>query len=236
MLIAVGAWGLHVAALALAPLSIVQAVISGGLVLLAVAAERWFGLKVGRRQWMGLILSAAGLAFLALTVAGSSSGAHSGYSTAAMIAFEGGTIALGALLILPVQMERAPHRHGVLLGAAAGILFGVSDIAIKALTGMVSGPLDLLAPWTAVALAASIAAFLVSARALQTGDAIPVITLTSVAANASAILAGILVFDDPIGGDVLSVAIRAAAFVTVIAAAAIVTPAPVRLAESGSRA
>jgi hypothetical protein len=40
--VAIGAWVLHVAALALAPLSIVQAVLSGGLVFLAVFAERFF--------------------------------------------------------------------------------------------------------------------------------------------------------------------------------------------------
>src|SRR4051812_4785032 len=54
MLVAVGAWALHVAAMAMAPLSLVQAVISGGLVFLTVLAERVFGFKVGRRQWMGV--------------------------------------------------------------------------------------------------------------------------------------------------------------------------------------
>jgi hypothetical protein len=43
MLVALGAWLLHVAALALAPLSLVQAVISGGLVFLTVLADRYFG-------------------------------------------------------------------------------------------------------------------------------------------------------------------------------------------------
>ena len=47
MLVALGAWGLHVAAMAMAPLSLVQAVISGGLVLLTVMAERFFGFSVG---------------------------------------------------------------------------------------------------------------------------------------------------------------------------------------------
>ena len=46
--VAVGAWALHVAALALAPLSIVQAVLSGGLVFLAVLAERYFGFVADR--------------------------------------------------------------------------------------------------------------------------------------------------------------------------------------------
>src|SRR5918992_766348 len=49
MLVAVGAWIFHVAALALAPLSLVQAVISGGLVFLTLLAERWFGCEVGPR-------------------------------------------------------------------------------------------------------------------------------------------------------------------------------------------
>src|SRR6266511_6024920 len=46
MFVATGAWLFHVAALALAPLSLVQAVLSGGLVLLAVMAERLFGYHV----------------------------------------------------------------------------------------------------------------------------------------------------------------------------------------------
>src|SRR5579863_7697572 len=41
------AWALHVGALDLAPLSTVQAVLSGGLVFLAVLADRYFGLRLG---------------------------------------------------------------------------------------------------------------------------------------------------------------------------------------------
>src|SRR6187549_259060 len=79
MLVAFGAWALHVFALALAPLSIVQAVISGGLVFLTVLAERWFGCTVGTRQWAGVGLTALGLVLLALTLP-SGEGANSSYS------------------------------------------------------------------------------------------------------------------------------------------------------------
>jgi hypothetical protein len=46
MLVAISAWGFHVAALALAPMSVVQAVLAGGVVMLAVmpsasSASRW---------------------------------------------------------------------------------------------------------------------------------------------------------------------------------------------------
>src|SRR4051794_41934034 len=47
MAVATSAWFFHVAALAFAPLSVVQAVLSNGVVLLAGMAERLFGFKVG---------------------------------------------------------------------------------------------------------------------------------------------------------------------------------------------
>jgi drug/metabolite transporter (DMT)-like permease len=66
-LVALGAWALHVGALALAPLSVVQAVLSAGLVFLAVLAERFFGFHLGRRQWIGLFVTAVGLAIIGIT-------------------------------------------------------------------------------------------------------------------------------------------------------------------------
>jgi hypothetical protein len=137
---------------------------------------------------------------------------------------------IGALLLLSHRVERVRHQHGVLLGVAAGILFGVSDVSIKALTGTVPGDvLSIVSPWTLVALVASIAAFYASARALQIGEGVSVIALTTVAANVSAILGGILVFDDPLGSDALAIVARGVAFTLVIAAAAL-TPAPMRAA------
>jgi hypothetical protein len=225
--VAIAAWALHVAALALAPISLVQAVISGGLVFLAVLADRWFGFKLGRRQWWGVAFVAAGLAFLGLTA--EQTGSHSSYSIAGMIGFESVMVMLGVFFIFShkVQLGIVGDRHGVELAAAAGILFGVSDIAIKALTG---DPGAILGPWLLVTLLASLGAFYASAHSLQLGDGVSVIATTSVAANASAILGGILVFGDPIGGDALAIVARTAAFALVITATALM-PAPIRAAS-----
>ena len=57
--------------------------------------ERLFGFHVGRRQWLGLALTAAGLVAFALTVP-AVHGAHSSFSPAAMIGFEAGLCAVGA--------------------------------------------------------------------------------------------------------------------------------------------
>ncbi len=120
-----------------------------------------------------------------------------------------------------------------MLGVAAGILFGVSDVAIKALTGSVGseGVLGLVSPWTLTCVIASVLAFFASARGLQKGEAVPVITLTSAAANISAISGGILVFGDPMPSDPLGIVLQSSAFVLVIVAAAL-TPAPLRAAEA----
>ncbi len=231
MLTATVSWGLHVAALALAPMSVVQVALAAGVVFIAVMADRLFGFEVGRRQWIGLILMAAGLAMLGIT-APTMHGAHSQFSVVAMICFEAGLFGLGGLLIMGPRMGGPEEHHGVMLGAAAGILFGVSDTAIKALTGITGAHGFaglLLSPWLIVAVLASIVAFYASARGLQDGEAVPVIAVTGTAANIAGITGGILVFGDPMAGSPLGITLQATAFILVIVASAMM-PAPVRAA------
>jgi drug/metabolite transporter (DMT)-like permease len=237
MATAVASWGLHVGALALAPMSVVQVSLAAGVVFIAVMAERLFGFQVGRRQWFGLMLTAAGLVLLGLTLP-SMHGAHSHFSQTAMIPFEAGLFGLGGLLLMGPRMGGPVEHHGMMLGAAAGILFGVSDTAIKALTGITGahGLLGLvLSPWLAVAVAASIVAFYASARGLQDGEAVPVIAVTGTAANIAGIAGGIVVFGDPMAGSPVGVVLQAMAFVLVIVASALM-PAPVRAAGAAQSA
>ena len=232
MAVATGAWFFHVAALAYAPLSVVQAVLSTGVVILAVMAERLFGFKVGARQWVGVGMTALGLVLLVITLP-SSSGAHSSYSLAGMIAFEAAMLAIGALLITGPRFGAPDHHHGVMLGGAAGVLFGLSDVAIKALTGLDGIVSIILSPWLFVAILGSIIAFYASARGLQDGEAVPVIASTSTAANVSCILGGIVVFGDPMPSDLVGIAVQILAF-TMVVAAALVTPPPVRAAAANA--
>lgn len=236
MLIGCGAWLLHVAAITLAPLSTVQVVLSGGVVLIAVMADRLFGFQVGRRQWWGLALTAVGLITLGVTMP-DPGGAHSSFSGAALIAFEAGLFGVGALLILGPRAGAPAHHHGVMLAAASGMLFGVCNIAVKALSGMVAdaGALGLLSPWLLVAAAGSATAFYASARSLQDGGAVAVIAVTGTAANIAGIAGGIVVFGDPMPADALGIVVQAFAFVLVIVASAL-TPAPLRSAQRAAAA
>src|SRR5919108_667888 len=230
--VAFGAWLLHVGALAFAPLSVVQAVLSTGVVILAVLAERIFGFAVGPRQWVGVAMTAIGLVLLVVTLP-AATGAHSAYSLAGMISFEAWMLAIGFLLISGPHLGAPDHHHGIMLGAAAGTLFGVSDVAIKALTGLGGVAEVLVSPWLAIAIIASVVAFYASARGMQDGDAVPVIAATSTAANVSCILGGIVVFGDPMPSDTLGIVLQGVAF-TMVIVAALVTPPPVRAAAANA--
>ena len=228
--IGAGAWAFHVAAMSVAPLSLVQAVLAGGMVLLAIMAEQMLGCRIGRRQWVGLALTALGLGLLGFTLP-AAHGADSRFSIPGMIGFEAVLIAAGGLLIMGPSMGAPKHHHGYMLGAASGILFGVSDVAIKAISGMVghAGPAGLLTPWLLVCVAASVAAFYASAKGLQDGDAVPVIAVTGTAANVAGIVGGFIVFGDPLPGSPVAVTVQCLAFLLVVGAAWLM-PAPVRAA------
>jgi drug/metabolite transporter (DMT)-like permease len=150
-------------------------------------------------------------------------------SLAALIAIEGAIFVVVAALVRISTRRYLPNRgEGLLLGAAASALWGVSDIAIKYLTQASPGPvLGLVSPCTLTALIAGMIAFYASARSLQIGDGVEVIALTSVTANLTAIIGGILVFHDPICSGAVGITGRFLAFCLVIAGAALM-PAPMR--------
>jgi drug/metabolite transporter (DMT)-like permease len=221
IVVAIVSWGFHVAALALAPISLVQSVIAGGLVLLAPMADRLFGFEVTRREWIGVALVALGLAFLAATLGDTGKEAHGDYETAPLLGYVLGLVAVGAVLSV------ARGRSGPALAAAAGLLWGASDVAIKALSGrLADGDLTVfLHPLVVFITVVSLAGLVVSAKSLQLGDPVPVIAITSAAANVATIASGPLVFGEPMPSEPGALALRIVAFGLVIGAAAL-TPGP----------
>ena len=231
ILIATASWGLHVAALSLAPISLVQSVIAGGLVLLTVVADRLFGFHVTRREWIGVALTAAGLAFLAATLEGVGGSAHNDWEPVQLAVYvsvvAGGGLAAAAL-------AGGGERAGPALAVSAGLLWGASDVSIKALSADVDRGLGVLAhPLALVILTLSLVGLTVSARSLQVGRAVPVIAITGAAANVITIAAGPAIFGEPLPEEPLALVVRLLAFALVIAAATL-TPAPMRAAQGAA--
>jgi hypothetical protein len=224
IIVATGSWALHVAALALAPISLVQSVIAGGLVLLTVLADRIFGHRVSRREWIGVACVAVGLAFLAATMSGAGDDAHSDYGSATL-ALYAGLLAVAGIGAAAGGWQRG--RAGApLVGVGAGLLWGASDVSIKALSDSLEndGVLVLIHPLAFVIATLSLIGLTVSARSLQQGAAVPVIAATSAAANLVTIASGPIVFGEPMPDDPLGFGLRLAAFALVILAASLTPP------------
>jgi drug/metabolite transporter (DMT)-like permease len=218
-------WGLHCGALALAPLSLVQAFSAAGIALVAVAAVRYLGERIGRSEMVAIALLVAALVSLSLGLETSNARAT---ATLGMFAYLAGGAVVAALL---AASFRTSTRRPQLLGAAAGILYGAADTATKAATGIAdhSGLLSaLLSPTVAAIALLSGGAFFCFQRGLQTGLALPVVALMSAATNLVAILGGIVVFGDPLGTTPLVAAVHLVAFALVGVGAWLLAPAQAR--------
>jgi hypothetical protein len=168
-------------------------------------------------------MTAAGLAFLAATMGGTGDSAHADFAPATLAAY------IGVLTLLATAAAAAgwqATRGASLVAASAGLLWGASDISIKAVSGTLGerGAGVLLHPLALVILLLSLYGLIVSTRSLQRGRAVPVIAMTSAAANVTTIAAGPIVFGEPMPGDAVGVVVRLLAFLLVVTAAALTPP------------
>jgi hypothetical protein len=221
--IAAAAWLLHVAALSMAPISLVQAVLAGGAVTLAVLSQRLFGDAVQPRQWLALLLGGSGLALLALTLP-SIDGSHSQFALTAIVAFEGALALLVVGLTLGYRREWFGNHRGALLAVIAGALFAAAGVAIKALTGEGGLPIFVLAPLITLVVACGAMAQYTAVGSLQRGGAVETIGLMGLVASAAQILSGVIVFGDPLASGSLGISLQAAAFCLVCASALLLPP------------
>ncbi len=214
-------WGLHVAALSLAPLSLVQAFVAGGLALAVPIAALGFHHRLERPERVGVIAMALALALLPLGLGNVDQHHHFDHGTLGIYLSVVCAVGLGLVL------GHGGRRRAQLLGLAAGAFYGAADTAIKALTSLQStGGLDnvILSPWLPIAVLATFGGFACFQRGLQTGRPLPVIAFMTAVTNLASIPAGFVAFGDPLGLAPGWVAIHVCAFVVVIAAAYLLAP------------
>lgn len=222
-------WALHVGALSSAPLSLVQAFAAGGLALTVPAASRFLGVRLLPRERTAVLLMGAALLALAIG-ARAKPGALEVPTLIALCLGAGGLAAVFAA-------GASRHRRTVLLGAAAGTLYGAADAATKAATlAAGAGHWAAGSAWLVAILALSAGAFLCFQRGLQQAPVVQVIALMTVMTTAASVLCGLVAFGDPLGATPALVALHALAFAVIGAGAWVLGGGQARLAERGEAA
>ena len=205
-----GGFVLYVVALALAPLSLVQAAAAGGIGILAVMVARITKVPLTRGERIGAAVSVVGLALLGLSllsIHGEGSGATRAWVGVWLAASAGGAVA--CVLLLPRAIGRAPAW-----GIAAGILFAAGDVATKM---AVSGQIEDAAFLACLILFYSAGTAVLQA-AFQRGSALTTAGLSTLLTNALPILAGMILFHEPLPSGWIG-AVRIAAFAAVVTGA-----------------
>jgi hypothetical protein len=202
-------WVFYIAALALAPLSLVQGVSAGGIGVLAALARRR-GDPVTRFQSRAIVVAMLGLALLAISLAGGTTNAHAAKPIDVIVWL----VALGGCAALS-SSSGLRLAAGASLGIAAGLLYAAGDIATKAVTFGGAWVFLLIAM-----LAAQGLAFVALQFGFQRGGALATAGTATLLTNALPIAAGVFLFNEHLPGGMLG-AVRAAGFGLVVVAAAV---------------
>lgn len=201
---------LYVVALALAPLSLVQAAAAGGIGILAIMVSRITHVRLTRREQIGAAVSVVGLALLGLSLF-SDHGEGSGATTFWVGMWLAASAGAAVLCVLP--LARAIGR-GPAWGIASGILFAAGDVSTKM---AVSGGIENFA-FLACLIVFYASGTAVLQAAFQRGSALTTAGLSTLLTNALPILAGMVLFHEPLPSGWVG-AVRIMAFAAVIAGA-----------------
>jgi len=200
-----------VGALALAPLALVQSLAAGGIAILAFLSSRIAGVRLTRRELVGVGFAVVGLAFLGISLAGATGQGDEGV-------WEWIILWLGASVGLAIFAVRIGPRflgQAAAHGVAAGILFAAGDVVTKAVvtggTGMLFIP--------AMILAYSFGTIVLQ-LGFQKGGALTTAGMTTLLTNSLPIIAGTTLYDEPFPGGELGV-LRGIAFAFLVAGGAL---------------
>jgi hypothetical protein len=198
-------FGLYVAALALAPLTLVQSISAGGIGILAFASARISRRRLSRHELAGVIVSMLGLLALAVSLAGGTDEGTAGSLGKILLwlATTGGAAAVAVAL---------GHTFGALAvaeGVAGGLFFSIGDISVKVATE--GGARSAFAIGAIVGYALGTALLQLG---YQRGGALTVAGLATLLTNALPIAAGTVVLSESVPSGALGV-LRIVAFVAV---------------------
>jgi enterochelin esterase-like enzyme len=214
----------QIIAVAIAPLSLVQAFAAGGLAISVPLAAGLFRYRVSRRQLLAVLVIAASLASLPLAL----SPAHGHLHTDALIR--------SAVIALLAAAALALTGRPSLRAIAAGVFYGVADAAIKAVSvaWRLHGSVALFSGWTALAVVATLGGFVAFQAALRAESAVSAISLMSAFAALVALACGVYAFGESLGRTSAAIAVHLVAISLVLVCVPGLAGAQQQIANAGA--
>jgi hypothetical protein len=208
--VGIGGWVFYVGALALAPLSLVQATSAGGIGILALLAWRATGIRPTSTERAAVGAAIVGLVLLGASLAGQHGGGTQPPWPDVALWLACSVAAAG----LVVVGGRNVLASGAELGVAAGLLYAAGDVGTKAAVAG-GGRLAFVPAF----VACHGLAFIALQLGFQRGTALATAGVATLLTNAVPIVAVTALFHEGLPGGALG-ALRVLAFVAVVAGAA----------------
>jgi hypothetical protein len=215
-------WLVYVAALRLAPLSLVQAVSASGIAILALLSVHGHPGRLALYERLAVGIALIGLVLLSLSLVGTTPASHTPHVASVVVWLTVSAGAAVALIVMRIRLSRA-----VTLGLAAGLLFADGDISAKLISLGGIWLLALLSLVVCYALGTS-----VLQSAFQHGSALTAAGIATLVTNAVPIAAGFVLFDESLPPGVRGV-LQIAAFASIVASAALLGSSATTRSGSG---
>jgi len=196
----------YVGALALAPLALVQSLSAGGIGVLAFLSSRMAGAKLGRREFLGVVIAVIGLVFLGLSLAGATGEGDEGEWAGLLIWLGASAVLAGVSVRYGSRLMGVAGAHGM----AAGILLAAGDVVTK--TVVTGGSRLVFIPAMIVCYTFGT---IVLQLGFQKGAALTTAGVATLFTNALPIIAGTTLYDEPFPNGWLGV-LRGIAFALLI--------------------
>ncbi len=216
-------YALYLWALGMAPLAVVQPVMSAGIVLFVAFAVLILGERIHAAEWAAIGAVAVGLFLLGSSLAGGGEATAADGGPWAVAGYSGAVILIAAVAAACTR-GRSP---GVALGTWSGVLLGLGSLWAKGLASdfarLAEGqPLLALAgdPYLYLTLAGNVAGFAVLLNALRDARAGVVFTLSSTLSNVVPILGGMVAMGERLPEGPVAAALRVASLVLTLGGAA----------------
>lgn len=203
-------WLVYVAALRLAPLSLVQAVSASGIAVLAFLSVHGHPRRLAVQERLAVGIALIGLVLLSVSLVGAKPSSHTGDPTGVVLWLAASAGVAIALIAVPIRLPRAAA-----LGLATGLLFADGDISAKLVS---SGGIWLVALLPLVICYA--AGTSVLQTAFQHGSALTAAGIATLVTNAVPIAAGFVLFHEALPHGIQG-ALQIAAFASIVGSAAL---------------